>query len=92
MNDAFEDLWYGRLHPYETFLGHSEEYAKLIDEGIQMEDALMATLNTEQQKAFVACQDQHGQAESLALFLAFRYGFRLGADLMRPDEARSQKL
>ena len=82
MSSILTELWDGNVTPHERFIQYSPEEKKLFCLAEKNRDALYATLTEEQRNTLEKHLDA---ATELSVFLeqrAFRYGFRLGGQLM----------
>lgn len=90
MADSLEDLWYGKLHPQESFLRGNEAFHQQVKMVTAREETLLKTLNKEQQRAYMLVQSEADRLLDLSSLQAFRYGFRLGASLLYDSQVMKE--
>ena len=79
---VLEDLWYGKLRPYENRVRPGTETEREREKLIKQEEALSARLNPEEKALLDALLDQEASLNDLESMDQFITGFRLGATLM----------
>ena len=81
-NDILEDLFYGKINPWEDCPGHIEELRSLNQKMSQLSDILEGRLD----KATRCLLDQYlsnrADMEALLSCDSFKTGFRLGVQIM----------
>ena len=80
--NTIQDLYYGRISPYEMSISTAPEYLKLKTLADQHEDLLRETLSDEQKKLLdklIECITDISSISERDMFIA---GFRLGVKLM----------
>lgn len=92
MKDVFEALWYGRLNPHEVYLNDNKEYHQQLLKVVDMQEAFLKTLSKEQQKNYADIDKTLDNLTDSATYLAFRYGFQLGALFMADSETSFQNI
>ena len=79
---VLEDLWDGKICPYENRVRPGTEVEKEREKLIKQEEALSARLNPEEKALLEALLDREGTLNDLESMDQFITGFRLGATLM----------
>ncbi len=82
MSNVLEDLWYGNIIPYETFLNDNPRFKELISLTDKNYDKLTATLTELQKELLEKYDDTIDELHSLSLQAAFQYGFSPGVNLI----------
>ena len=77
-----EDLYYGRIAPYEMSISAAPEYQKLKALASQHEDLLRTTLSDEQKELLDKLIETVTDISSISERNMFIAGFRLGMKLM----------
>ena len=77
-----EDLYYGRISPYEMSISATPEYQKLKTLADRNEDLLKETLSNEQKELLVKLIESVTDISSISERDMFIAGFRLGMKLM----------
>ena len=77
-----EDLYYGRISPYEISISTTPEYQKLKALADQHEDLLRETLSDEQKELLDKLTECITDISSISERDMFIAGFRLGVKLM----------
>ena len=80
MASVLEDLYFGRIHPYERC--SSQEEQQLTEELAEHYEWLLETMTEEQREHFERFKDCLQEIGMLAERDMFMYGFRLGTRLM----------
>ena len=76
---TIQDLYYGRISPYEMSISTAPEYQKLKALADKNEDLLRETLSDEQKELLEKLTECITDISSISVFIA---GFRLGVKLM----------
>lgn len=76
------NLWYGNIHPVETYIEGNVEYRSLLRLVAKNREKLEATLSSEQAELFEKFYTAVNEMNSTSEVAAFSCGFRLGARLM----------
>ncbi len=77
-----EDLYVGDVRPNERFFKRNSQYAKALDEVVNVGDALTAKLNENEKKLFEDFMDAQREVNVLTDCETFCYAFKLGAKIM----------
>ena len=80
--NTIQDLYYGRISPYEMSISTAPEYQKLKALADQHEDLLMETLSDEQKELINKLIESITDISSISERDMFIAGFRLGMKLM----------
>ena len=80
--DTIQDLYYGRISPYEMSISTAPEYQKLKALANKNEDLLRETLSDEQKKLLDKLTESITDISSISERNMFIAGFRLGVKLM----------
>ena len=80
--NTIQDLYYGRISPYEMNISSAPEYLKLKALADQHEDLLRETLSDEQKELLVKLIESVTDISSISERDMFIAGFRLGMKLM----------
>ena len=76
-----EQLYIGNVRPGERSFKRNSQYARALDEAAKTGDALIETLNEEQEELFEAFMDAQREVSILTDAETFIYSFRLGAKI-----------
>ena len=79
---TLQDLYYGRISPYEMSISVTPEYQKLKALATQNEDLLRETLSDEQKELLDKLTEGITDISSISERDMFITGFRLGVKLM----------
>ena len=79
---TIQDLYYGRISPYEMSISATPEYQKLKTLATQNEDLLRETLSDEQKELLDKLTECITDISSISERDMFIAGFRLGMKLM----------
>ncbi len=79
---VLEDLWYGNIIPFESFMKNSRNLKKLVSLIDKNYDKLTDTLSEEQKELLEKYDDAVDEMHSISEQTAFQYGFSLGVRLM----------
>ena len=79
---TIQDLYYGRISPYEMSISTALEYQKLKTLADRNEDLLKETLSNEQKELLVKLIESVTDISSISERDMFIAGFRLGMKLM----------
>ena len=86
---TIQDLYYGRISPYEMSISTAPEYLKLKTLADQHEDLLRETLSDEQKKLLdklIECITDISSISERDMFInGFRLGMKLMIDVMKDD-------
>ena len=77
-----EDLYVGDVRPSERVFKRNSQYAKALDEIVNVGDALTALLNENEKKLFEDYMDAQREVTVLTDCETFCYAFKLGAKIM----------
>ncbi len=77
-----EDIYLGDIRPNERFFKRNSQYAKALDEVVNVGDALTAKLNEDEKKLFEDFMDAQREVNVLTDCETFCYAFKLGAKIM----------
>ncbi|MBQ3551507.1 MAG: hypothetical protein IJA41_11100 [Clostridia bacterium] len=81
MSNIIEDLWYGRLKPFEKCISASDD-AKELDDYIARHKRVLSEIMTDEQKAiFEKLMNCYEELSNINERLIFTYSFKLGAQL-----------
>ena len=80
--NTIQDLYYGRISPYEMSISTTPEYQKLKALATQNEDLLRETLSDKQKELFEKLTENITDISSISERDMFIAGFRLGVKLM----------
>ena len=80
--NTIQDLYYGRISPYEMSISATPEYQKLKALATQNEDLLRETLSDEQKELLDKLTEKITDISSISERDMFITGFRLGVKLM----------
>ena len=80
--NTIQDLYYGRISPYEMSISATPEYQKLKALATQNEDLLRETLSDEQKELLDKLIESMTDISSISERDMFIAGFRLGMRLM----------
>ena len=80
--NTIQDLYYGRISPYEMSISTAPEYQKLKALAAKNEDLLKETLSDEQKELLVKLIESVTDISSISERDMFIAGFRLGMKLM----------
>ena len=87
--NTIQDLYYGRISPYEMSISTAPEYLKLKTLADQHEDLLRETLSDEQKKLLdklIECITDISSISERDMFInGFRLGMKLMIDVMKDD-------
>ena len=87
--NTIQDLYYGRISPYEMSISTAPEYLKLKTLADQHEDWLRETLSDEQKKLLdklIECITDISSISERDMFInGFRLGMKLMIDVMKDD-------
>ena len=80
--NTIQDLYYGRISPYEMSISNAPEYQKLKALADKNEDLLRETLSDEQKELLEKLTESITDISSISERDMFINGFRLGMKLM----------
>ena len=80
--NTIQDLYYGRISPYEMSISTALEYQKLKSLAAQHEDLLRETLSDEKKELLDKLTESITDISSISERDMFIAGFRLGVKLM----------
>lgn len=87
--NTIQDLYYGRISPYEMSISTAPEYQKLKALEIKNEDLLKETLSDEQKELLeklIECITDISSISERDMFIAgFRLGIKLMIDVMKDE-------
>ena len=87
--NTIQDLYYGRISPYEMSISTTPEYQKLKALANKNEDLLRETLSDEQKKLLdklIECITDISSISERDMFIAgFRLGMKLMIDVMKDE-------
>ena len=87
--NTIQDLYYGRISPYEMSISTEPEYQKLKALADKNEDLLRKTLSDEQKELLeklIECITDISSISERDMFIAgFRLGMKLMIDVMKDD-------
>ena len=81
-NDILEDLFYGKINPWEDCPGHIEELRSLNQKMSQLSDILEGRLDKETRSLLDQYLSNRADMEALLSCDSFKTGFRLGVQIM----------
>ena len=86
---TIQDLYYGRISPYEMSISATPEYQKLKALATQNEDLLRKTLSDEQKELLEKLTENITDISSISerdMFIAgFKLGMKVMVDVMKDD-------
>lgn len=82
MRNLIEELWYGRLKPFEKCISASDDAKELDDYIARHKRALSENMTDEQKVVFEKLIDCYEELNDINERLIFTYGFKLGAQLV----------
>ena len=86
---TIQDLYYGRISPYEMSISATPEYQKLKALATQNEDLLKETLSDEQKELLEKLTENITDISSISerdMFIAgFKLGMKVMVDVMKDD-------
>ena len=86
---TIQDLYYGRISPYEMSISATPEYQKLKALATQNEDLLRETLSDKQKELFEKLTENITDISSISerdMFIAgFKLGMKVMVDVMKDD-------
>lgn len=91
MNSILQDLFYGRLHPYQFQQKPTPEYLAAEHAFEQQKISLLSTLNQDQKQFLEQMLEKHLRLLSLDIEAQFCNGFRLGVKMMAEALVRQEK-
>ena len=80
--DILEDLFYGKINPWEDCPGHIEELRSLNQKMSQLSDILEGRLDKETRSLLDQYLSNRTDMEALLSCDSFKTGFRLGVQIM----------
>ena len=80
--DILEDLFYGKINPWEDCPGHIEELRSLNQKMSQLSDILEGRLDKETRSLLDQYLSNRADMEALLSCDSFKTGFRLGVQIM----------
>ena len=87
--NTLQDLYYGRISPYEMSISTAPEYQKLKALAAKNEDLLMETLSDEQKELLdklTECITDISSISERDMFIAgFKLGMKVMVDVMKDD-------
>jgi hypothetical protein len=92
MSRILEDLFYGKIHPYERKLGEDKEFDEKAKAVIDIETELLEKLNGEE-KVFL---NRYSEAQTLLsemtvveyFITGFKLGATIGMEIAQKDDSR----
>ena len=81
-NDILEDLFYGKINPWEDCPSHIEELCGLNQKMGQLSDILEEQLDKETRSLLDQYLSNRADMEALLSCDSFKTGFRLGVQIM----------
>ena len=81
-NDILEDLFYGKINPWEDCPGNIEEFHGLNQKMSQLSDTLDELLDDEAKSLLDQYLSSRASMETLLSCDSFKTGFQLGAQIM----------
>ena len=81
-NDILEDLFYGKINPWEDCPGHIEELRSLNQKMSQLSEILEKQLDKEPRSLLDQYLSNRADMEALLSCDSFKTGFRLGVQIM----------
>lgn len=88
MNHILKAIYNGQLNPSETIVLHDRKYRVKLEKQIELSSRLSRTFTLEQQRLFVAFQQQESRNNAYLLEKAFCRGFQIGAKIMMELKGR----
>lgn len=82
MSNIIEDLWYGRLKPFEKCISASDDAKELEDYIARHKRALSEIMTDEQKAIFEKLMNCYEELSDINERSIFTYGFKLGAQLV----------
>ena len=79
---ALEDLWYGNIHPVETYIEGNVEYKNLLRLVSKNREALENELTPKQLELLEKYTASVNEMNSISETAAFKYGFTLAVKLL----------
>lgn len=79
---VLRELWRGNISPNERHIRKNSEYAKIIHENAELEQAFCKTLTSEQNKTYDEIYGGQIRMMAIAEEEAFIQGFRIGAGML----------
>ena len=79
---VLEDLYLGDSRPNERGFKRNSQYARALDDLVEVGDALTDTLNEDQSELFEEYMDAQREVNVLTDCETFCYAFKLGAKIM----------
>ena len=79
---VLEDLYLGDIRPNERGFKRNSQYARALDDLVEVGDALTDTLNEDQSELFEEYMDAQREVNVLTDCETFCYAFKLGAKIM----------
>ena len=79
---ALEDLWYGNIHPVETYIEGNMEYKNLLRLVSKNREKLENSLSPEQAELFEKYYTAANEMNAVSEIAAFKYGFTLAVSLL----------
>ncbi len=79
---VLEDLWYGNIIPFESFMKNTRNLKKLVSRIDKDYDNLTDALSEEQKELLEKYENNVDEMHSVSEQAAFQYGFSLGVRLM----------
>lgn len=79
---ALEDLWYGNIHPVETYIEGNTEYKNLLRLVSKNREVLENELNAKQLELLEKYTVSVNEMNSISETSAFKYGFTLAVALL----------
>lgn len=76
-----DDLWYGNIVPFESFLDGRQDYHEMMKVMAGDRDRLEKDLTPEQRDQLVEYDHSINELNSIAEAEAFKFGFRLALNL-----------
>ena len=80
--DILEELFYGKINPWEDCPGHIEELRSLNQKMSQLSDILEGRLDKETRSLLDQYLSNRADMEALLSCDSFKTGFRLGVQIM----------
>ncbi len=82
MKPFLEELFYGRIYPFEGIVPQDPEYRPLNQKISGIKKTLQARLSVEDYKALEGLLDLGCDSGVMETYASFEYGFKLGALVM----------
>jgi hypothetical protein len=76
-----EDLFYGKIHPYERKFGEDKEFAEKTKAVIDIETELLKKLNEEEKVLLNRYSEAQTLLSEMTVVEYFKTGFKLGATI-----------